>query len=235
MPRHAPTLATAFLILGTLAAPAGAQQDDAGDMFANPGGEAASVDDLFTAEPPAQEDRAAAADDGPLDWESANARRMFILVNNGHHVSAIAVDTTKIEDLQAALKLQELVFRISGTRMPIVDREYVRVPWGMIHLTNFPAATPRAHPYEIRMQEMNPTSYNPPKQIRIDTDGRGLEEAVSAFTKETLGVPLSALEDEDHEWPQRKVVAIPEKMETIYGSYGRPGPTGGPGSDEAED
>ena len=58
----------------------------------------------------------------PLDWESANAKRMFILVNDGNEISAISVDTTHIEDLQAALKLQELVFRIGGARMPIVDK-----------------------------------------------------------------------------------------------------------------
>ena len=64
-----------------------------------------------------------------LDWESANAKRMFIFVNDGSEISAISVDTFHLEDLQAALKRQELVFRIGAARMPIVDKRFVTVPW----------------------------------------------------------------------------------------------------------
>lgn len=160
-------------------------------------------------------------------WESANAKRMFILVNDESPISAISVDTTHIEDLHAALKLQELVFRIGGARMPIVDKEFVNEPgagsvpgWGMIHIRwdHYPA-TPREHPFEISMRETDPTAHNPPKQIIIFGTGRDVDRAVSAFSEAALGVPLEALEDKTYKWDRKEVVAIPEKMKTIYGSY----------------
>jgi hypothetical protein len=155
-----------------------------------------------------------------MDYQAASAKRMFILVSDGHAISAISVDTTHIEDLRAALKLQELVFRISGIRMRLVDDEFVKVPWGMIHIKwdHFPATGKR--PFEISMQEIDPTNYNPAKQVIIAGSGDGdIESAVSAFTEATLGIPLDALEDKEYKWEHAKTVAIPEKMEPILGSY----------------
>ena len=155
-----------------------------------------------------------------LDWESANAKRMFILVNDGSAISAISVDTTHIEDLRAALRLQELVFRISGTRMPLVDKQFVTVPWGKIHIAwDHNPMTERQHAFEITMKETDPTSYNPPKQIIIAGSAGDVASAVSAFTEATLGVPLDALNDEEYKWKPVKTVAIPEKMNTILGKF----------------
>ena len=144
---------------------------------------------------------------------------MFILVNDGNEISAISVDTTHIEDLQAALKLQELVFRIGGARMPIVDKRFVKVQWQKIHILwdHFPM-TERKHPFEISMKETDPTSHNPPKQVIIAGSGGGIDRAVSAFTEATLGIPLNALQDKTYEWERKTIVAIPEKLKTIYGS-----------------
>lgn len=145
---------------------------------------------------------------------------MFVLVNDGHAVSAISVDTSHILDLQAALKLQELVYRISGARMPIVDKQFVAVPWMKIHLMwdHFPA-TARKHPFEISMQESNSDSHNPSKQIIISGSGDDVDRAVSAFTEQTLGIPLEALQDKEYKWERKKVVAIPERLKTINGSF----------------
>jgi hypothetical protein len=158
-------------------------------------------------------------DSHSLDWEAANAKRMFILVSDGDPISAISVDTTHIEDLHAGLKLQELVFRIGGARMPIVDKQFVKVRWGMIHINwdHFPA-TQRKHPFEISMRELEDTNVNPHKQIIIFGGGRDVDRAVSAFTEAALGVPLKSLEDKTYKWERKKVVAIPEKMKKIYGN-----------------
>jgi hypothetical protein len=156
-----------------------------------------------------------------LDWESANAKRMFILVSNGSAVSAISVDTTHIEDLRAALNLQELVFRISGIRMPIVDKQYVTVPWGMIHIRwdHSPMVT-HEHAFEISMKEADPDSANPPKQVIIAGSRGAIDSAVSAFTEDAFGIPLNALDDKEYKWRQTKTVALPEKMKTIFGGSG---------------
>jgi hypothetical protein len=165
----------------------------------------------------------------PLDFQSASAKRMFILVSDGSAISAISVDTTHIEDLRAALKLQELVFRISGARMPIVDKQFVREPgsgcvpgWGMIHIRwDHNPMSPRQHAFEISMKEMDPTASNPPKQVIIAGSPPGnIDSAVSAFTEATLGIPLDALNDNKYIWRQTKTVAIPEKMKTIHGRLG---------------
>ncbi len=154
-----------------------------------------------------------------LDWESANANRMFILVNDGFAISSISVDTTHIEDLRAALKLQELVYRVSNTRMPIVDKRFVKIPWGKIHIAwdHMPMAEPQ-HAFKIVMKESDPTSYNPPKQVIIAGSAGGIDDAVSAFTKTILGIPLDALDDEKYNWEHAKTIAIPEKMKIILGS-----------------
>ena len=145
---------------------------------------------------------------------------MFIITNDGQPISAISVDTTHAEDLQAALDLQELIFRISKTRLPIVDQRFVRVEWGKIHIAwdHFPA-TPRKHPFEIRMHESDPSSANPAKKIVIAGSGDGnISQAVSAFTKSAFGIPLDALKSKAR-FPQRGTIAIPEKMASIYGKY----------------
>lgn len=168
---------------------------------------------------PISQDDLNTVDSSSLDWESANARRMFIIANGGSAISAISVDTTHIEDPHAALKLQELVFRMSTTRLPIVDKRFVTIPWGKIHIVwdHFPAR-PRKRSYSISMQESDPTSANPPKQIIIGGTAGGVDRAVSAFTEATLGIPLAALQDESYRWERRKIVAIPENLKTIYGS-----------------
>ena len=155
-----------------------------------------------------------------LDWESANAKRMFVLVNDGSAISAISVDTTQIEDLHAAMKLQELVFRISGTRMPIVDKQFVTVPCGKIHIAwdHYPMVV-RPHSFEISMKETDSTSYNPPKQVIIAGSAGDIDNAVTAFTEAALGIPLKALDDDKYKWEQVRTVAIPEKMKTIFGKF----------------
>ena len=158
--------------------------------------------------------------DSSLSWESANAKRMFVVTSEGSPISAIAVDTTHIEDLRAALKLQELVFRIGGARLPLVDKQFVTVPWGKIHISwdHFPQ-TRREHPYSITMRESQPTSHNPAKQIIISGSGDDVEQAVSAFTEAAWGVSLDALKDEPFKWRRRNVLAVPEKLKPIYGRH----------------
>ena len=155
-----------------------------------------------------------------LDWESANAKRMFVLVNDGSAISAISVDTTQIEDLHAEMKLQELVFRISGTRMPIVDKQFVTVPWGKIHIAwdHYPMVV-RPHSFEISMKETDSTSYNPPKQVIIAGSVGDIDNAVTAFTEAALGIPLKALDDDKYKWEHVRTVAIPEKIKTIFGKF----------------
>jgi hypothetical protein len=161
-------------------------------------------------------------DSTSLDSKSANANRMLILINDGTPSCAITVDTTNIENLRAALKLQELVFRIGGARMQIVDKEYVILGqhWQKIHIRwdHFPMTQPK-RPFEISMRESEHTAANPLKEIIIAGSGRDVERAVSAFTESTFGIPLAALEDKAYKWERKKIVAIPGKMKTIYGSY----------------
>jgi hypothetical protein len=162
----------------------------------------------------------------PLDFQSASAKRMFILVADGRAVAAISVDTMHIEDLRAALKLQELVFRISGARMPIVDKQFVREPgsgcvpgWGKIHIAwDHNPMTDSQHAFEISMKETDSESANPPKQVIIAGSRGAIDSAVSAFTEDALGIPLNALDDKEYKWRQTKTVAIPEKLKTIHGS-----------------
>jgi hypothetical protein len=164
----------------------------------------------------------------PLDFQSASAKRMFILVSDGSAISAISVDTTHIEDLRAALKLQELVFRTSDIRMPIVDKQFVTEPgsgcvpgWGMIHIRwDHNPMTDSQHAFEISMKETDPDSANPPKQVIIAGSRGAIDSAVSAFTEAALGIPLNALDDKEYKWRQMKTVAIPEKMKTILGRSG---------------
>lgn len=154
-----------------------------------------------------------------LTWEEANARRMFVLCSRERGwSSAIVVDTTRPEDLRAAIKLQDLVYRIGGARLPIVDREFKGVPWDKIHLSwDYHPMKPRKHPFTIQMKQTNPRSANPPKQIVIaGAPPATLAEAVSSFTKAAFGIPLEALDDKDFKWHTRKVLAIPEDFGPIH-------------------
>ena len=152
-----------------------------------------------------------------LNWEQANARRMFVLTNDGQRIAAIVVDTTHPDHLRAAVRLQELVFRIGAARLPIVDRQFVRVPWGKIHLAwdDYPMR-PRKHPYTIEMKQADSTSANPPKQIIISgAPPAKLEAAVSAFTAAAFGIPLNALDDKKYQWRSTKTLAIAEDFGPI--------------------
>jgi hypothetical protein len=147
-----------------------------------------------------------------LDWQQANRQRMFVVANDQHRIAAIVVDTSHEQGLRVATRLQELVFRLSGARLPIVDQEFMAVPWGHIHLRwDYYPMQARKKPFEISMRQFDHTSANPSKQIIIAGSGEtGMEEAVSAFTKAAFGMPLAAIDDKKFVWQPRATLAIPE-------------------------
>jgi hypothetical protein len=134
----------------------------------------------------------------------------------------IIADTTDPEQLKLALKLQELIFRIGGVRLPLADNRCACVGsncvghWPRIVISAGVIASGNPPRYKAIMFEAD---QNGPRQIQVQANGtRFLEEALSAFTKAAFGMELAAVDDPKFRWPRRNIVAIRGNFKPIVGS-----------------